>query len=119
MSLELVTGQFDVIEIIDLNTFDTLSQKDIYEQLVPLYKETFKDNERIVFHCMSPLEHKFTDMPAETLIQLQKTLVYIDIPNFFCIIVTNNKDLQQELNYVCEQIATNETPIQAILHEAS
>jgi hypothetical protein len=119
MSLELVTEQFDVIKIIDLNTFDTLSQKAIYDQLVPLHKKIFKDNERIVFHCMYPLVHKFTDMPAEALIQLQKMLVYVDIPNFFCIVVTNNKDLQQELNYVCEQIATNETPIQVILHEAS
>ena len=119
MILDLVAKQFDVIKLLDLNALDTGSQKDIYDQLKPLYKETFKDNERIVFCCLSPLSRKFTELPAEALVHLQKMLVYIDIPNFFCIVITNDKELQQELNYVCEQYATNETPIKAILYEVS
>jgi hypothetical protein len=115
--IDSITNQFDVIKVIDLNELDTRPQKDIYDQLKPLYKKIFRNNERIVFYCFSPLFRKFSDLPADTLIQLQKMLVYIDIPNFFCIVVTNDKNLQEELNYVCNHFAVNETPIKAILYE--
>jgi hypothetical protein len=119
MTLDAITNQFNVIKLLDLNVLDTGLQKDIYDQLKPLHKETFENNERIVFYCFSPLSRKFADFPAETLIHLQKMLVYIDIPNFFCIVITNDAKLQQDLIYVCDLFTKNETPIKAILYEVS
>ena len=110
---KLVSDEYDVISLIDLVPLDSASQKDIYNILQPLHKTEFKDNERIVFYYFSPLTHGFDDLPAETLIQLQKMLVYIDIPNFFCIVLTNDKNVSTELKYICEQYTVNENPIQS------
>jgi hypothetical protein len=100
-------------------SIDVLSEKDIYDLLKPLYKSKFNDNEIIVFYCFAPLSHRFNDMPAELLSRLQKMLVYIDIPNFFCVIITNNKKMQPELDSVCKKYATGEAPIKTILHEVN
>lgn len=110
---------YNIIKTFDLTVFDTFSEKDIYDQLTLLYKSNFDNNDIIVFYCFNPLAHQFDDMPAETLSRLQKILVYVDIPNFFCLVVTNDKDMQAELDIVCKQYATNETPIRTILHEVN
>ena len=58
-------------------------------------------------------------MPADILIQLQKMLVYVDIPNFFCLVITNDTKMQAELDYVCLHHAVNENPIKSIFHNTS
>ena len=103
-----------VLALINLNLFDGKSQVELYKALMPLYKTAYDENERIVFYCYEPLKHSFDDLPADLLIQLQKMLVYIDIPNFFCLLVTNNENVKKELKYVCDHYAVNEQPIEVI-----
>lgn len=116
---KILSNNYKILSLIDLTSIDCTSQKNIYDLLLPLQKKEFNNNERIVFYCFSPLHHKFNDLPADVLIQLQKMLVYVDIPNFFCIILTNIKELQSELDYICNNFAVKETPIKTIICEDS
>lgn len=108
---QIIGPAYNIIEAFDLVKFDNLSERDIHNLLQPLHKLEFAKNELIIFYCFSPLAHRFDDMPAETLCRLQKILVYVDIPNFFCLVITNNDNMQSELNFVCDRYAKNETPI--------
>lgn len=107
---------YRVLATIDLNLLDTKSQIDLYKTLMPLYKSEFKEDERIIFECSSELTHTYKDLPADLLIQLQKMLVYIDIPNYFCI-VKSHIDLSAELEYINQHYAVGDTPIRNILED--
>ena len=114
---QVIPASHKILSIIDLFSFDNKSQKELYDILRVLHKTEYRDNELIVFYCLSPLTRKFEDLPAETLINLQKMLVYIDIPNFFCVVVTNDTNMQKDLAYVCEHYAVDEKPINTILYK--
>jgi hypothetical protein len=116
---KIVGTSYNIIKTCDLVAIDILSEKGIHDLLKPLYKSEFSERELIVFYCFAPLTHRFNDMPAELLNRLQKMLVYVDIPNFFCVVITNNKEMQLELTSVCKKYATDETPIRTILHEVN
>ena len=114
---KLLSENDNIISLIDLSLYDNMTEKEIHDQLKSLHKIEFNNNERIVFYCFSELNHKFNNSPAESLIQLQKMLVYVDISNFFCVIITNNGKLQQELNEVCKRYTNNDLPIKTILYK--
>ena len=116
---KIIGTSYDIIEIFDLAVLDAMSEKDIHDLLAPLYKSEFANNEIIVFYCFTTLAHRFTDMPAELLDRIQKMLVYIDIANFFCVVITNDKNMQSELDYVNDQYTKDETPIRTIIHEVN
>ena len=103
--------EFNVKEFLDLSALDSDSK--LYKALSPLKEEEFKELTKIVFYHSAPLVYTFNDLPADSLIQLQKMLVYVDIPNFFCLVITN-KDIKEELEYVCKHYCVNETPIKFI-----
>jgi len=116
---KILSEDYTVIDLIDLSEFDGKDQGYLYQKLFPLSKEKFSDDERIIFYCSQPLIRKFTDLPPKTLIHLQKMLVYSNIPNFFCIIISNEYNIHLDIEYVCNKYAVNEDPIQIILHEAN
>ena len=105
-----------VLATIDLNLLDGKPQIDLYKALVPLQKTVFDEDERIIFECYGELTHTYKDLPADLLIQLQKMLVYINIPNYFCI-VKSRVDLSAELEYVNQQYAVDDSPIRNILED--
>lgn len=116
---KIIGLSYNIIKTFDLAVLETTPDKDIYDLVQPLHKLKFSENDLIVFYCFTPLAHRFDDMPAEIISRLQKMLVYVDIPNFFCLVVTNNKEMQLELDDVCKKYATAETPIRTILHEVN
>ena len=108
---QLIPKEFNVKEFLDLSALDLGSK--LYTALSPLKEKEFKEFTRIVFYHSAPLVYTFNDLPADSLIQLQKMLVYIDIPNFFCLIVSD-KDIKEELEYVCKKYCVGEHPIEFI-----
>jgi hypothetical protein len=107
----VIPAEFSVKEFLDLSTLDSGSK--LYEALSPLREEEFKEPTKIVFYHSAPLVYTFNDLPADSLIQLQKMLVYIDIPNFFCLIVSD-EDIKEELEYVCKNYCVGEHSIEFI-----
>jgi hypothetical protein len=107
----MIPAEFNVSEFLDLSALDSGSK--LHTALLPLREEEFKEPTKIVFYHSAALVYTFTDLPADSLIQLQKMLVYIDIPNFFCLIVSD-EDIKEELEYVCKNYCVNENPIEYI-----
>ena len=71
----------------------------LYNFLHPLKKETFADNERIVFYNYQPINE-------EVLRHLQNTLKYLDISEFFVIIVTNQLATKDTLStFNCQLVS--------------
>ena len=97
-----------------LNLSELSKDAELYSALAKLKEDVFEDFTRIVFYHSDPLIYTFADLPADSLIQLQKMLVYIDIPNYFCLLVTDNKNISEELIYVNNNHAVNENPINFI-----
>jgi hypothetical protein len=107
----VIPAEFNVKEFLDLSELDSKSK--LYKAVSPLKEEEFKELTKIVFYHSAPLVYTFNDLPADSLIQLQKMLVYIDIPNFFCLIVSD-KDLKEDLEYICKNYCVGEESINQI-----
>ena len=107
----VIPVEFNVKEFLDLSALDSTGK--LFNALDPLKEEEFNEFTRIVFYHSEPLEYTFGDLPADALIQLQKMLVYIDIPNFFCLIISN-KDLKEDLDYICKNYCVGEQSIKFI-----
>lgn len=112
--LSIIPNNVVIKAMIDLSEISTSS--DFYNVLSPLKESKFPDSSRIVFYNSSKLTRTYDDLPADSLIVLQKMLVYLDIPNFFCLVISNDI-LSSDLNYICINYATNETPIKLICLE--
>jgi hypothetical protein len=105
---QLIPKEFNVKEFLDLSILDSPGK--LYKALIPLKEKEFKEFTRIVFYHSAPLVYTFNDLPADSLIQLQKMLVYIDIPNFFCLLVSD-EDIKEDLDYICKDYCVDERPI--------
>ena len=94
-------------QVLDSCTLEGLYSKPsnaLYEFLTPLKKESFADNEKIVFY-------NFSKINIDLLIHLQKTLTYLDIPEFFVLVVTNQKSTIEALSEIeCKLVSYTEFP---------
>ena len=111
MSQEIINKlprHYEVKALIDLS--DVSTEILLYKTIYPLREEKYCENTRIIFYHTQELIYTFDDLPADIVILLQRMLVYIDIPNYFCAICST-KDLTAELKYVCEKYAVNEIPM--------
>ena len=108
---QIIPKEFYVKDFLDLSKLDTNAK--LFQALVTLKEDEFNNNTRIIFYHSTQLIYTYTDLPADSLIQLQKMLVYIDIPNFFCLIISN-QNIEDELLYVSKHYAVNEKPIEFI-----
>jgi hypothetical protein len=84
------------------NTFDLLKydlhMDVLYEELKLLRHSCYKLNYRFIFLHYDTEYYISTDYPGLTIINLQKILESLDIPNYFCLILT-----QQELQPMCDR----------------
>jgi hypothetical protein len=110
--LQAVPSEFNIKEFLNLSTLH--KDADLYRTLKLLKETEFKEFTRLVFYHIDPLVYAFDDLPSDSLINLQKMLVYIGIPNYYCLFVSNDKKVKEGLKYVCEQYAFNEHPIEFI-----
>tara|TARA_R110000868_G_scaffold17613_2_gene76892 strand:+ start:295 stop:1743 length:1449 start_codon:yes stop_codon:yes gene_type:complete len=75
--LEKINAKFQVLDVLRLSEY--VNSRKFYEKLVSLKKDEYHDNERIVF---------IHDLKSDAILNnLKKLLVFIDIPDFFTIVV--------------------------------
>jgi MoaA/NifB/PqqE/SkfB family radical SAM enzyme len=97
-------NQYKIIGNCTLEDFYSKPSSALYQFLLPLKKESFADNERIVFY-------NFSKINIDLLIHLQKTLTYLDIPEFFVLVVTNQKSTIEALSKIeCKLVSYTEFP---------
>ena len=86
-------------KIFDLYCYDS-NLNLLRQELLTLKKETFETNYRFVFLHYDTDYYLYPGIPGVLLTNLQKLLVDLDIPNYFCLIVTNHNNLKLELEYL-------------------
>lgn len=92
--------QYQIDHFIDLTEFDQLPRAKLYTALRRLHKPEFANNERVVFIATGLLKKSYADQPHDIIVSLQQYVQHHDIPHFFVIVVSNNKLIAQELEYV-------------------
>jgi len=76
----------------------------LYDELKLLKREIYQSNYRFIFFHYDTEYYITNDSPGITLLNLQKILASLDIPNFFCLIIT-----QQDVRHWCQQLKTQLT----------
>lgn len=93
-----VSKKFKLAGVIDVDEHDSIYTFPawINEQLKQLHKEVFENKERIVYFITQDFYQKDSELGLKLKI-LQQYINRVDISNFFCLIVTNNKNINKEL----------------------
>lgn len=95
-----LSAQHTVVDIIDLNKFESQPRKELYYRIESCKKDEFENTERILILVPSTLSRTFESVPADILIDLQKYIKEFDIPHYFLIIVTNVPTIKKDLNFL-------------------
>lgn len=102
-ALDILKKYFVFDQIFNLLDYD-LNMQQLYDDLKSLTRESYDTNYRFIFLHYDTEYYITNDTPGTTLINLQKILESLDIPNFFCILLT-----QQNLQPICNQLSKNFT----------
>lgn len=108
----LLKKYFVFDKIFNLLDYDSDMSK-LYDELKGLSKNVYENNYRFIF-LHYDLDYFITEnTPGLTLINLQRILVSLDIPNFFCLILSQ-QNLQKMCDIVREQFSSDEWSITVI-----
>lgn len=114
--LKQLQSQFEVLEIIDLDTWHSLpyeqAQSWLDDQLKRVWKSQYLDNQRLIFDLKQEV-YVHGDDTGLCLKNLQLALNQRDISNFFVLVVSSNPNLDQELQAIA-QVSTDPVPIRGV-----
>jgi len=105
--LNVVKSQFNVIQVIDLDNYAHRPYK-LYEDLIPFKKESYNANDRLIFNFF---DTDYYHVHGFTLYNLQKILLKLNIPNFFCIILTNQGYVKTDAQKINSLLDADSCPI--------
>lgn len=111
--------QYQIDHFVDVKQFEPDLKGRLYNCLRKIRKESFADQERIVFVAQRPLIKSYVDQPHDVISLLEKNIQHHDIPHFFLIVLSDIDTIAEELEYVRAKYNPQETlPIAHILiHE--
>jgi len=102
-------SKFNIVSIIDLNNYDLESMVDLYVQIKKVHRETYESNDRLIFLITQDFYKK--DLASGLMLKsLQAIVNDIDISNYFVCIITTNSQIQDEYQYVQDNISTDAVP---------
>jgi hypothetical protein len=108
-----------VCDPIDLSVFYTPNgRQKIFNILKNCHKSRFEDNERIV--VLQPIKDYYSYpevLASDCLVFLQQSLQQIDISNFFVTVITGNREIQQELQWLQQNHSTDHHAIGYVMTE--
>lgn len=114
LALKSLLQQYDVLgEPIDLSVFyNKDGENKLFNTLKAHYRPVFEHNQRIIVLQPSRDQYSFDEyLASDALIFLQECLQKIDISNFFVTVVTSNKNIQAELEWLRLKFSTDDNPI--------
>jgi len=120
--LEVLNNQFELIAVIDIDPWHTLSEYDqkswLKKIIEPIYQTEYTNNQRIVFTTThNDLYTTTSDVPGKLITQLQRRLNKIDISNYFVILLTNDRGMQNMYSQYYSKISTDPVPFAIDMHD--
>jgi hypothetical protein len=112
----ILNEHFVYDKIFDLFDYDTNLEK-LYAELAKLKKERYDINYRFIFLHYDTDYYIYLNTPGILLTNLQTVLTKLDIPNYFCLIVTNHTNLEQELIYLQKNLTNDHSAIGVIVSQ--
>jgi radical SAM protein with 4Fe4S-binding SPASM domain len=91
------------------------SLAEIKNQLNFLKKDSFGPVDRIIIEQDSEDEYPYVDGVGKKLIEIQKIINQVDISNCFVLLVTTNKDVAHEINFITKFYSVDSNPIEFLL----
>jgi radical SAM protein with 4Fe4S-binding SPASM domain len=92
--------------------FEEDGEKWLHESLSKLYQPAYHNNYRIVIVQDCDDIHDYDDLPGKAVATLQKFSSQIDISNFFILLLSNNLNIEIELEQARALFSTDDRPIQ-------
>ena len=102
-----ICGEYDLL-------FYSNQMANLYRDLKENKKEEYLPTDRIVFTLFDIDYHLDENSPGFTLYNLQLILKDLDIPNYFCLILTNRPDYNNYTKIVQRQLTTDDSHIRSI-----
>ncbi len=113
-TIDILKKYFIVDRVFNLFRYDT-DMDQLRAELLLLRKDQYEANYRFVFLHYDTEYYITQDYPGITLINLQKILENIDIPNYFCLLLSQ-QDLQPMCNRVWKEFAPGDSCSIANIH---
>lgn len=110
---EILTKHFKICGLFNLFAHSE-RMPELYSKLKKIKKDQFDPDERIIFVLADTDYHLDENSPGFTLYNLQLILADLDIPNYFCLILTNRPDYNECTKIVQRQLTTDPLPICSI-----
>jgi MoaA/NifB/PqqE/SkfB family radical SAM enzyme len=99
-------NDYDVLDVIFC---DNQSIVDLYTKVQSLHRLAYENNQRILFVITEDTSQS-ENLPGQSLQNLQSIINDIDISNFFVCLVSTNPNLENDYNYVLENISQDSVP---------
>jgi radical SAM protein with 4Fe4S-binding SPASM domain len=98
--------------------YQTDGDKKLYNFLTSVYQPKYNTNFRILIVQDCADVYDYQDLPGSAICALQKYASQIDISNFFIVVITGNKNIDDELTQVQKLYSTDICKIQShIVHD--
>jgi hypothetical protein len=109
----ILASHFNIIDIIDLNHY-TRSPNLLLARLQKNVKKIYHSTDRFIFLLEDHDFYLDGKGPGFILYNLQLSLAYLNIPNYFCLLLTGQPNYNDYTEYVCKQLTCDTIPIRSI-----
>lgn len=110
---DILQKYFVYDKILDLLNYDSIES--LKSELSLLKKDSYPINYRFIFLHYDTDYYVYQTTPGILLTNLQIILQELDIPNYFCLIITNYNNIEKELEVLRSTFTTDSYPIGSIL----
>jgi hypothetical protein len=104
--------QFD--RIFNLYEYDH-DMRGLQADLEPLTRSQYESNYRFIFLLYDTQYHITNDQPGLTLLNLQRIVHHLDIPNYFCLVLSHH-DVSEQLRRLARSETTDDCAIDSMCH---
>jgi MoaA/NifB/PqqE/SkfB family radical SAM enzyme len=91
----------------DLDQYLTLPANQLYKDLDLIKKDSYPNNYRIFYYVLTPID-------SNLIRHLQTTVAALKIPNFFVILISNQKEAKNIIEEIANQLTPDQDPINFI-----
>ena len=121
-NIEELSSQYTMVAEVNLDAWHQMADYRIknwfIKILTEIHKDTYEDNERIIFTLTCGDRYNNVDSPGGAILtQLQKRLNEVDISNFFVILLTNDSTIPVAYSQIKDVISTDPVPISIVVYE--